>query len=131
MRVLLKGFDEEIKVCLMKFIMFLLFCKFKKVIIFDENFVNSFGKLFKFEFLYELFVCIKNGFSFFFLKRLFLVLLIKDMLIVYCICDLSDYIVLWYCEKIKWGYLVRFDDYVEKFYDNLEDVIWKYICEKF
>ncbi len=129
-RVLSKGSDEEIKACLMKLIMPLLFCKPKKVIIFDENLANSSGKSLKPEFLHESFACTKNGLSLFFLKRLLSVLPTKDTSIVYCIRDLSDYIASRYCEKIKWGYLARFDDYVEKFYDNSEDATWKYTCEK-
>ena len=107
----------------------LLFCKPKKVIIFDENIVGS-GINFcdNNKYLSRAFACHKDGFSLKNLRILIAALKGKPVTLVYCIRDIHSYIQSIYCEKIKWTHFEDFESYTKQLMDELKYISWEYIC---
>ena len=108
----------------------LLFCKPKKVIIFDENLVDDGKDFWDKKYLSKAFACCKDGFSLRYLRQLLIALKGKPITLVYCIRDIQSYIQSFYCEKIKWAHFEDFDSYIKQMLDESKSISWEFICKE-
>ena len=122
--------DLSIRSALVELVLPLLFCKPKKIIIFDENLVADGKNFWDNKSLSYAFAFYKDGFSLGYLRRLVIALKGKSITLVYCIRDIQSYMQSFYLEKIKWAYFEDFESYINHLMVDLKSISWEFICKE-